>query len=349
MDSPARGSVLILLLWVLLFVSTLAVASSLGTMQQVRAVEKIETRERIYELAASGALAAVDAVSSSTVQDMAPAVDTLNDLWADDAALFKNVLIGSAGSYTVSYDRTDDITGAAETKYGVIDEERKINVNYASKEVLVRLLFRTAGLSAAGAEETAGAIIDWRDADNIMGDGEQAITETAHYSATGHGYVPSNTPFRLPEELQLVKGMSAEIFAAIRDYITVFGKGRVNVNTAPKNVLVALGLPEELADKIIYFRAGLDSREGTPDDNTFFSSGTIDKDLSAQCSLTRQEKSALAAAISGGAFEVTSETFMAVSAGALKNRDLCGTLVCIFDRSGRIKYHGYYVSTLTQK
>ena len=55
--------------------------------------------------------------------------------------------------------------------------------------------------------------------------------------------------------LVLVEGLTKDIFDKFKDYITVYGTGKVNINTAPKEVLLALGLDEGLVGNIINYRS----------------------------------------------------------------------------------------------
>ena len=61
-------------------------------------------------------------------------------------------------------------------------------------------------------------------------------------------------PFKSINEVLLVKGMSPENFELFKDMVTVYGNGKVNLNTANKPVLLALGMDEELADAILRLR-----------------------------------------------------------------------------------------------
>lgn len=61
-------------------------------------------------------------------------------------------------------------------------------------------------------------------------------------------------PYSSIYELFLVEGMTKERFELFRNSVTVYGGGRVNINTANKPVLISLGLDDELADIIIRFR-----------------------------------------------------------------------------------------------
>lgn len=61
-------------------------------------------------------------------------------------------------------------------------------------------------------------------------------------------------PFSTINEVLLVKGMTKEKFLLFKDLVTVYGMGKVNINTASKAVFLALGLDEEMTDLILRFR-----------------------------------------------------------------------------------------------
>lgn len=62
-------------------------------------------------------------------------------------------------------------------------------------------------------------------------------------------------PFSSVNEVLLVEGMDKENFLLFKDLVTVYGSGRININTASKGVLLALGLDNDSADAIISFRS----------------------------------------------------------------------------------------------
>jgi len=74
-----------------------------------------------------------------------------------------------------------------------------------------------------------------------------------------------NAPFEILEELLLVKGMTREIFEKVKEDVTVFGEGKININTVGKRVLYGLGLEEDCAKKVLSYREGTDGEEGTED------------------------------------------------------------------------------------
>lgn len=61
-------------------------------------------------------------------------------------------------------------------------------------------------------------------------------------------------PFSSINEVLLIEGMSKDIFLQFKDLVTVYGTGKININTASKEVLLALGLDKATAEAIIRFR-----------------------------------------------------------------------------------------------
>ena len=75
--------------------------------------------------------------------------------------------------------------------------------------------------------------------------------------------------FEVLEELLLIRGMTPEIYSKIKGAVTVYGNGRININTVGLDVLQALGLSKSFAERIIKYRQGDDEEDGTEDDNIF--------------------------------------------------------------------------------
>jgi len=117
------------------------------------------------------------------------------------------------------------------------------------------------------ARELVDALKDWIDADD---EESEYGAESGYYSSAGLAYGCRNAPLTSVEELLLIRGFTPELLfgtaekKALADFITVSGDdGRININTAPKEILVSLDplLTEELADRLIEFRSDEDNRE----------------------------------------------------------------------------------------
>lgn len=99
------------------------------------------------------------------------------------------------------------------------DVAGKININYAPRELLIRLLESTS-LSKAAADELGYFIADWIDADS---DSVADVNEATPYRRAGLDYTPANRPFATLNELRLVAGLSDEVFREIEPFLTTYG------------------------------------------------------------------------------------------------------------------------------
>ncbi|MFC1704483.1 general secretion pathway protein GspK [Candidatus Omnitrophota bacterium] len=335
-----KASALILTLWTLMFLSIIAVFAGSMVRQQIIVREKLEERSALYDIIASGMMKGIAIVGSGDKRDKTPEIDSLNDFWADREYLFKDIAFRH-GTFRFPYVYTDNITGKRTMNFGVIDEERKININFAAKDTLERLFLTVVTNDPLQSAHLASAIIDWRDADDILHNDERNQSEKIEYTNAKYAYAPSNAEYRLLEELLLVKGIDAEIFSKIRDYVTVFSNGKVNINTASKTVLSSLGLSVGLVDKIIFFRSGSDLREGTFDDNVFTSVATVADALSSRYDLSTAERDEISEVLTTDTVDVQSYTFTAFCKSLLDTARLTGHMICVFDKGGDLKYWGY--------
>jgi len=124
------------------------------------------------------------------------------------------------------------------------------------------------------------AIIDWVDTDDEVTilpfvKGENAGVESDYYQSLERPYRCKNGPFELLGELTLVKGMSREIFhgapgtgktgrtAGMKEFLTVYGDGRLNINEASVSVLQTLSeqMTRALAESIVRHRPYKNVRE----------------------------------------------------------------------------------------
>lgn len=83
--------------------------------------------------------------------------------------------------------------------------------------------------------------------------------------------------------------MDKNIFEKLKNYITIYGSGKINVNTASGVVLLALGINQDLVDKIVSFRLGEDGIIGSSDDNIFEAPSNIVPKLSQFSHLSDSE------------------------------------------------------------
>lgn len=211
-----RGQMLLIVLWVMGLVSV-----AIGTLA-VRSTHELRLGQFPLAVVQRRAIAqaavqqAVQIIQQDTQEH--PEVDTLDEPWAtgrdaEDRPLFEQIAVGD-GAFFAS----------------MIDEERKMNLNTATVEQLARL----AGLvtTDADAQQIASAIVDWRD--EPVGEPCQAAEPPCH-----------NGAFASVDELRLLSGMTPQLFEALAPYVTVYGSGVVNANTASAVVLTAMGYAGE--------------------------------------------------------------------------------------------------------
>ncbi len=125
----------------------------------------------------------------------------------------------------------------AKLRITLLDDSGKIDINMAS-EPLLRGLLQAQGVSEQDAVNLVDAILDWRDVDSLK---RLHGAEEAEYAAAGLKYKPANAPFQTIEEVQLVIGMSAQLYRRIAPLITVYSRQPgVNWQIAPRAVLLAV-------------------------------------------------------------------------------------------------------------
>lgn len=330
-----RGSILVVVLWALFFLAALAVSIYALLAPQIGLAGRLKDRTRLYYLAQAGARKAMAVLAD----DETEGTDGFRDVWANSEEEFKDMRLGEDGYVSVSYKFFDD-DGAEETRYGLVDEERKININKATEDVLKEFFELTAQTTSQTASDIADSILDWVDEDS---DPHASGAEDGYYEGLAQAYACKDAKFQILEELLLVKGMTQEIFDKVSAYLTVYGEGKVNLNTAGKYVLGAVGMSDTLADKVIRYRRGNDSEEATSDDNIFESVETVVASLSNGVGLSAEETGQLNAVIASGLVGVRSDYFSGESHAGLRydgeeEARLMTNIFFVMDREKNIRY-----------
>jgi general secretion pathway protein K len=128
------------------------------------------------------------------------------------------------------------------------------------KDMLLRLLKQPEfKLNEREAAEIVDAIIDWIDTDDTV---SASGAESSYYRSLPMPYAAKNAPLDCIEELLMIRGITNELFAgikekpALRQLVTIYGTGIISINTAPKMVLRALSpdITVELAGKMDEYR-----------------------------------------------------------------------------------------------
>lgn len=155
----------------------------------------------------------------------------------------------------------------ADLQVTILDEDSKMNVNIANeplngggaKQILGQLAMLTASQDfdylfeqesandeLSEREDIICEFVDFSDADEDLCDGSGA-EDRSLYTSLDPSYERKNAPLDSLEELHLINGVTDDFYAAFVDpkpedpnsrIMTVWGKGRINVNTAPPRLLL---------------------------------------------------------------------------------------------------------------
>ncbi len=313
-----QGSILIIALWSIMILGIFAVSLGAGVRQRLVLADRLETADKLAAISSAGIEAARSVVRRP---DETENTDSLNEEWALAETLADKQIEG--GSFTAV----------------IQDEERKINLNRAEPLVLAHILQKVGNMDQDKALETAFCITDWRDPDFGFQNPDYGA-EDDYYDDLELPYESKDAPFEAADELLLVKGVKREVFDKIRPFITVDGTGVVNVNTAPEEVLEAIGLPEGLSQKILAFRAGQDKTPGTPDDQIIVNlDGLAESLLKAGFTVDAGEQAVFKDIAGKELIGIKSSIFLVRSRGKLKSTGAAREAEAVIDRKGRIYFY----------
>jgi general secretion pathway protein K len=129
-------------------------------------------------------------------------------------------------------------TKNATMRIRLLSETGKIDINSVTSQLLHNVLLH-APLETQAQVELENAILDWRDEDETT---RPFGAEKPEYKAAKLSYAPRNKPFRSLEELQMVRGLDADVFAWMQPIFTVYAAGQteVDLNLATRDVLNVL-------------------------------------------------------------------------------------------------------------
>ncbi len=333
-----KGSTLILTVWLLMLLSLFALTIGHGVQQRMRAVQAIEIRDDLRAVAEAGVKRGMELIRIKKQVDLT-LPDALNQNWSRNLPELQNRTVGRGYFSVMKYAFGSGHARYADRQdllFGMIDEESKINLNTVNSSAVLTRFFRSAGkLDRDEAAALAESVMDWIDADDeSRADG----AESRYYRHLSLPYEPKNGPLDVLEELLYVKGMTREIFDRVRPFMTVHSNGTVNINTAPYQVLRAVGFELAITQKILAYRRGPDGIEGTLDDGIFTALEDIEPQLSGFSMLGENERKELERLMAAGRLAVRSENFSIQSVARLPGRKETMLIQCIAGRESNIRF-----------
>lgn len=232
-----KGIALVITLLVLTLLMVIVLEFNFSMRIEARAAANFRDDMKAYYLARSGITFAIALLEEDARTE--PKYDSLNELWA------QRIPPIPVGDGYVSVEITDEASkinvNKLATGFGVVTGDNM-------RTLMVRFLEQFDLKS-----EIADTISDWIDQDDterING------AETGYYGGLEEPYDAKNSPLDSLQELRLIKGMEGDILNELKDYLTPSSDGWINVNTAGKEVIMALSdeLNGDIADEIMAFR-----------------------------------------------------------------------------------------------
>jgi len=150
------------------------------------------------------------------------------------------ILADGTCSVTVTEENSKLNLNLLKTNTGTLDRPR-IDQVLGLIDLLNRRSFEDSPISYG----LVPAIIDWTDSDEEVTclpfiTHANLGAESNYYADLDHPYRSKNAPLDTTEELLLIKRITPEVFDRIRDYVTVKGDGKININSASKLVIESL-------------------------------------------------------------------------------------------------------------
>ncbi|NQT06345.1 MAG: general secretion pathway protein GspK [Candidatus Omnitrophica bacterium] len=283
-----KGAILIVTSWILAILTLFAVGVGFRTGLEIKLTGYNLDKVKTLYIAKAGIRRAVIEKWKEYAEGRSLNIDSYAEDWGNIEEYFKEVKFGG-GSFELSFYHPD----FADSKrgillYGLEDESGRININSDKGVKVFKNLLLNFGFDLKEAEDIAGSIKDWRDEDNVAQSvGEEASgAEDAYYQSLEEPYSTRGEEFKALEEILLVKGVTDKLFYGgdrdgdgvigkgehgLINLLTVYGAGKININTAPREVLDgAFGIGySDLASKVVDYRNGMDGDFGTSDDRWF--------------------------------------------------------------------------------
>ncbi|MDI6449670.1 type II secretion system minor pseudopilin GspK [Anaerobaca lacustris] len=228
-----NGFVLIVVLGMVVLLAALLFAFHRTTLASLEMAESFRQSERALNYARAGLSLAIAAIADTN--------DVTGDpRYAGLRAGEETFPIGD-GRFEVT---VTDESGRLNLN-SLLDKNGQLNRRRIDQLLrLIDLLNRRKEAARIGYGVVA-AVIDWIDPDDDVTvlsfvDSGGRGAESEYYQTLSPAYRCKNGPMDTIEELQWVKGVTPEAFAALRDLLTTTGSGRININAAPPLVIESL-------------------------------------------------------------------------------------------------------------
>ena len=250
-----RGVALILVLWIILLLMVIVMEFSSAMRVEVNAARNFKDEIDCYFYAQSGFERAVaELIKKLSLRTAKEETGEEKKPWRADQR------------------KVELKMGKGKVAVVISNERGKYDLN-TIPDNLLRNLVSSLGVGEKERDIITDSILDWRDKNDLH---RINGAEDDYYESLPNPYPCKDGPFDTIEELMLVRGVTPSIFygsyvtsegkegeekktvwqKGLVDLVTVYShSGRVDVNTAPREVLMSIpGLGQEGAEKIIEAR-----------------------------------------------------------------------------------------------
>lgn len=214
-----RGMVLLLVLVVVALLSALLSEFAFSTLIDLRLTETFRDTTKAEYLARGGVTAGRMILQRD--RNGYDARDDLNELWSIGVQEYPL----AEGAVSV---KIEDLDGRLALNL-LVDQQGNPNPLYRDR--FVRLC---EDLALDNPDTLANTLIDWLDPDHEVGAGG---AEDADYLRLQPPYEATDGVLLSIDELHLVRGFDADTIARLAPFISTFGSGRLNINTAAPEIL----------------------------------------------------------------------------------------------------------------
>ena len=232
--SSQRGSALIAVFWLIAILGMIVFGGAKMLATDSRYTK--DTRGRIY---------------AKRFAEMGLAVGQHPAITVDEPLLHYQA--DNGGSYSVN----------------LVAEEARFNINTLLMQPdrsLIRRIFARWGMKPEFSSALVDALKDWVDQDDLV---SLNGAEKRDYERAGLEDMPFNRPFKDLDEMLFVRGMEQvhAFFHSWREWFTVHGDGRIDVNDAREDLISVLAdVPMDRVAPLSRFRLGADGAKHTKDD-----------------------------------------------------------------------------------
>jgi general secretion pathway protein K len=245
--SKQKGFIVVVVLCIIICMAVLLLGFNYQSRTNLRAVGDFQKSAQALNCAKAGLNVAIAAIKGTDESDTK-----------------------KTSSNALSEENTIDI-GDGNCSITITEENAKLNINLLKGKNgkpnrtridqllrLIDLLNREQAGNYHIGYGLVSAIIDWTDRDDKVTHlpfikYENSGAESDYYGNLEIPYKCKNSSLEAIEELLLVKGITQDVFESMRDYVTVYGEGKININCAPKHVVESLSekMDAALAQMII--------------------------------------------------------------------------------------------------